>query len=41
MKSVIELESDVPQARLATLFADPQQNTKWMDDVDRVETISG
>ena len=41
MKSVIELEIDVPQARLATLFADPQQNTKWMDDVDRVETISG
>ncbi len=41
MKSVIELEIDVPQARLATLFADPQQNTKWMDDVDKVETISG
>ena len=40
MKSVIELEIDVPQARLATLFADPQQNTKWMDDVDRVETIN-
>jgi hypothetical protein len=41
MKSVIELEIDVPQARLAALFADPQQNTKWMDDVERVETISG
>jgi hypothetical protein len=41
MKSVIELEIDVPQARLAALFTDPQQNTKWMDDVDRVETISG
>jgi hypothetical protein len=41
MKSVIELEIDVPQARLAALFADPQQNTRWMDDVDRVETISG
>ena len=40
MKSVIELEIDVPQARLATLFADPQQNTKWMDDVDSVETIN-
>lgn len=41
MKSFIELEIDVPQARVAKLFADPQQNTKWMDDVDRVETISG
>ena len=41
MKSVIELEIDVPQARLAALFADPQQNTRWMDDVERVETISG
>jgi hypothetical protein len=41
MKSVIELEIDVRQERLAALFADPQQNTRWMDDVDRVETISG
>jgi hypothetical protein len=41
MRSVVELEIDVPQARLAALFADPQQNTSWMDDVDRVETISG
>ena len=41
MKSVIELEIDMPLAKLAALFADPQQNTSWMDDVDRVETISG
>src|SRR5436190_3227243 len=41
MKSVIELEIDVPQAGLAALFADPQQNARWMDDVDGVETISG
>jgi len=41
MESVIELEIDVPQARLAALFTDPQQNTSWMDDVDRVVTISG
>jgi hypothetical protein len=41
MKSVIELEIDVPQARLAELFTDPGQNTRWMDDVDRVEAISG
>ena len=41
MESVIELEINVPQARLAALFTDPQQNTRWMDDVDRIETISG
>jgi hypothetical protein len=41
MKSVVELEIDVPQARLADLFTDPQQCTSWMDDIDRVETISG
>ena len=41
MKSVIELEIDMPLAKLAALFGDPQQNTSWMDDVDRVETISG
>jgi Polyketide cyclase / dehydrase and lipid transport len=41
MESVIELEIDVPQAKLAALLTDPQQNAMWMDDVDRVETISG
>ncbi len=41
MKSVIELEIDAPQEKLAALFADPQQNTKWMNDVERVEPISG
>ena len=41
MKSVIQLDIDVPHARLAALFSDPLQNTKWMDDVDRVEAISG
>ena len=41
MRSVVELEIDVPQERLASLFADPRQNTKWMDDVERVEAISG
>jgi len=41
MKSVVELDIDVPQSKLATLFVDPQQNTRWMDDLDRVEIISG
>jgi len=41
MKSVVELEIDVPQARLAELFADPAHFTKWMDDVEGYEPISG
>jgi hypothetical protein len=41
VKSVIEIEIGVPQARLAGLHADPQQNTKWMDDIERMEPISG
>ena len=41
MKSIIELVIDVPQARLAELFADPENNTKWMDDIERFEPISG
>ena len=41
MRTVIKIEVDVPQARLAPLLADPELSTKWMDDVDRVEPISG
>lgn len=41
MKTVIEIEICVPQVRLAALYADPQQNTKWMDDIERIEPISG
>jgi hypothetical protein len=41
VKSVIEIEIFVPQAKLAALYADPQHNTKWMDDIERIEPISG
>jgi len=41
VKSVVEIEIHVPRARVADLYADPQQNTKWMDDVERIEPISG
>src|SRR4030095_225047 len=41
MKSVVELEINVPQAKLAELFADPENNIKWMDDLKRYEPISG
>jgi polyketide cyclase/dehydrase/lipid transport protein len=41
MKSVVELEIDVSQDTLAALFADPSNMTKWMDDLERYEPLSG
>ena len=41
VKSVVELDINVPQERLAALFADPRHSTEWMDDVARYEPISG
>jgi len=41
VKTVMKIEVEVPQARLAPLLADPELNTKWMDDLERVEPISG
>ena len=41
MRTIIKIDVDLPQARLAPLLADPELSTKWMDDVDRVEPISG
>jgi Polyketide cyclase / dehydrase and lipid transport len=41
MKSRVELEIDLPQEELASLFADPTLNTKWMHDIERYEPVSG
>ena len=41
MESVVELEINVGQARVAELFADPRNNPLWMDDVERIESITG
>jgi len=41
MTSVVEVDIDRAQADVAALMADPQNNTKWMDDVARVEPIDG
>jgi hypothetical protein len=41
MKSVVELDINLPQARLAALFTDPRENPEWMDDIERIEPISG
>lgn len=41
MKSVVEVDVNLAQAKLAALFVDPRHSTKWMDDLDRYEAISG
>ena len=41
MKSIVELDVDCPQATLATLFTDPENSTKWMDDIERYEPLGG
>jgi hypothetical protein len=40
-KNVVEVDIQVPQARLAGLFADPAKFTRWMHDMARVEPVSG
>ncbi len=41
MKSVVELEINAPQSKVASLFMDPNNNPKWMDEIDRIEAVSG
>jgi len=41
MKSIFEAEIDVPQAKLAKFYANPENNIKWMVDLERCEFISG
>jgi hypothetical protein len=41
MKSTVEIDIDLPQEKLATLFANPANSTKWMDDLERYEPVSG
>jgi hypothetical protein len=41
MKSIVELEIEAPLEKVAGLLADPANMTKWMDDLERVEPVSG
>jgi hypothetical protein len=41
MKSIVAIEINVPKEKLAALFADPDNNIQWMDDLERFEHISG
>src|SRR5215831_19651807 len=41
MKSIVVVDIDAAPKKVATLYADPTNNAKWMDDVARCEPISG
>lgn len=41
MKSIVELDINRSQQQVAMLFADPENNPKWMDDLARYEPLSG
>jgi hypothetical protein len=41
MKSIYETEINIPQAKLAEFYANPENNVKWMEDLERSEYISG
>jgi uncharacterized protein YndB with AHSA1/START domain len=41
MKSIVAIEIALPRRRVAMLFADPANMTKWMHDLDRYEHIGG
>ena len=41
MKSIVKLEVAAPLEKVAELLADPANMTKWMDDLERVEPLSG
>jgi hypothetical protein len=41
MKSRVELDIKAPQAKVAKWFADPQRSPEWMDDIARIEPLSG
>jgi uncharacterized protein YndB with AHSA1/START domain len=41
MRSVVDLEINAPREIVAELYSDPNNNPKWMDDLERNEPISG
>ena len=41
MKSVVEVEINLPQKEAAELYADPHLNSTWMHNIARYEPLSG
>lgn len=41
MKSVVKVDIDAPQHKVAALFADPSHSAEWMEDLELYEPIDG
>ena len=41
MKSIVEVEINMPQREAAELYADPRNNLKWMHDIAGYQPLSG
>jgi hypothetical protein len=41
MKSIVELDINLAQDKLAALLTDPTKSTAWMDDIERYEPVRG
>lgn len=41
MKSIVAVDINAPQEEVAALFANPGNNAKWMEEVERYEPVSG
>jgi hypothetical protein len=41
MRSIVIVDISTPQEEVASLFADPDNNVKWMEDIERIEPVSG
>ena len=41
MRSLVVVDINAPQEEVATLFADPGNNVKWMNDIERYEPLTG
>jgi hypothetical protein len=41
LKSVVEIDINIPQQKLAELFCDPARSTEWMHDLEKIESIEG
>ena len=41
MKSIVEVEINIPQNEAAKLYADPRNNLEWMHDIGYYEPLTG
>lgn len=41
MRSIVELDIEAPRSKVASLLTDPELSTRWMEEIDRYEPVSG